>query len=61
MKITDEWLPLLPEDMDCHEDKGFARLLYERLHERGIRCWLDEDQLLPGDDLHDGIDGGIRL
>jgi hypothetical protein len=26
-----------------------------------IRCWLDEHQLLPGDDLHEGIDRGIRL
>jgi len=28
---------------------------------QGIRCWLDEHQLLPGDDLHKGIDRGIRL
>ena len=27
----------------------------------GIRCWLDEHQLLPGDDLHEGIGQGIRL
>jgi uncharacterized protein YjbI with pentapeptide repeats len=44
-----------------HEDKAFARLLHDRLQGRGIRCWLDEHQLLPGDDLHDGIDRGIRL
>jgi hypothetical protein len=44
-----------------HEDKAFASLLHDRLQGRGIRCWLDEHQLLPGDDLHEGIDRGIRL
>jgi hypothetical protein len=44
-----------------HEDKAFARRLHDRLQGQGIRCWLDEHQLLPGDDLHEGIDRGIRL
>jgi hypothetical protein len=44
-----------------HEDNAFARLLHDRLQEQGVRCWLDEHQLLPGDDLHEGIDRGIRL
>jgi hypothetical protein len=44
-----------------HEDKAFADLLYDRLQARGIRCWKDEHQLLPGDDLHEGIARGIRL
>ena len=44
-----------------HEDKAFARLLHDRLQGHGIRCWLDEHQLLPGDDLHESIDRGIRL
>ena len=44
-----------------HEDRAFASLLHDRLQGRGIRCWLDEHQLLPGDDLHEGIDRGIRL
>ena len=35
--------------------------LYDALQGRGIRCWLDEHQLLPGDDLHEGIDQGVRL
>ena len=43
-----------------HEDKAFARLLHDRLQGQGIRCCRDE-QLLPGDDLHDGIDRAIRL
>jgi hypothetical protein len=28
---------------------------------QGVRCLLDEHQFLPGDDLHEGIDRGIRL
>ena len=27
----------------------------------GIRCWLDEHQLLPGDDIYEMVDRGIRL
>ena len=44
-----------------HSDKSFARRLHDQLQGRGIRCWLDEHQLLPGDDIHDAIDRGIRL
>ncbi len=43
-----------------HEDKAFARQLHDQLQGRGIRCWLDEHELLPGDDLKDMIDRGIR-
>jgi hypothetical protein len=44
-----------------HSDKQFAACLYEALQKRGIRCWLDEKQLLPGDDIYEQIDRGIRL
>jgi uncharacterized protein YjbI with pentapeptide repeats len=44
-----------------HADKSFARRLYNELQGHGIRCWLDEHQLLPGDDIFDQIDHGIRL
>lgn len=44
-----------------HIDKDFARLLYTKLQEHDIRCWLDEHQMLPGDDPHDRIQEGIRL
>jgi hypothetical protein len=27
----------------------------------GIRCWLDERQLLRGDNMHEGVDRGSRL
>ena len=44
-----------------HNNKDFARLLHDRLQGQGVRCWLDEHQFLPGDDLHDTIDRGIRI
>ena len=44
-----------------HADKVFARKLHESLQECGVRCWLDEHQLLPGDDIYHEVDRGIRL
>lgn len=44
-----------------HQDKPFARRIHDTLQGRGIRCWLDEHQLLPGDDVHEHIERGIRL
>jgi hypothetical protein len=44
-----------------HEDKLFARRLHDTLQMRGIRCWLDEKQLLPGDDIYEQVDHGIRM
>ncbi|HEY2171903.1 MAG TPA: toll/interleukin-1 receptor domain-containing protein, partial [Candidatus Angelobacter sp.] len=44
-----------------HADKPFARKLHDTLQSRGIRCWLDEHQLLPGDDIYHEVDRGIRL
>lgn len=43
-----------------HEDKAFARRLHDALQSRGIRCWLDEHQVLPGDDIFEVVDQGIR-
>jgi hypothetical protein len=44
-----------------HADKRFARALYDMLQARGIQCWLDEKHLLPGDDIYEHVDRGIRL
>jgi len=44
-----------------HQDKSFARRLHDQLQARGIRCWLDEKQMLPGDDIYEQVDRGIRL
>ena len=45
----------------AHDDKSVARKLHDELQDRGIRCWLDERQMLPGDDMLDAVDRGIRL
>jgi hypothetical protein len=55
-----------PEFYSCfinysHADQSFARRLHDQLDRRGIRCWLDEHQLLPGDDIYEQVDRGIRL
>ena len=44
-----------------HADKEFAKRLHDSLQGRGIRCWLDEHQVLPGDDIYQEVDRGIRL
>lgn len=44
-----------------HADKSFARRVHDTLQGQGIRCWLDEHQLLPGDDVHEAVDRGIKL
>jgi hypothetical protein len=44
-----------------HAEKSFARRLHDALQGRGIRCWLDEHQLLPGDKIYTEVDRGIRL
>ncbi len=44
-----------------HTDKPFARRLHDQLQARGVRVWLDEHQMLPGDDIYEQVDRGIRL
>jgi TIR domain-containing protein/pentapeptide repeat protein/uncharacterized protein DUF4062 len=44
-----------------HADKSFARRLHDMLQMRGIRCWLDEHQMLPGDDIYMQVERGINL
>ncbi len=44
-----------------HSDASFARRLHAQLQDQGIRCWLDEHAMLPGDDIHEAIDRGIKL
>ena len=44
-----------------HQDKPFAKRLFDTLQGRGVRCWLDEKQMLPGDDIYGQVDRGIRL
>jgi hypothetical protein len=44
-----------------HTDKIVARRLPDQLQGRGIRCWLDEHQMRPGDDIYEEIDRGIKF
>lgn len=44
-----------------HADRAFARRLHDALQGRGIRCWLDEHQLLPGDVIRDQISEAIKI
>lgn len=44
-----------------HTDKMFAWKLNNSLKSHGVECWLDEHQLLPGDDIYQQVDRGIRL
>lgn len=44
-----------------HAEKPFARRLHDALQGQGIRCWLDEHQLRPGDKISTEVDRGIRL
>ena len=42
-------------------DKIFARKLYADLRSVGVDCWFDEEQILPGDNILDLVDQGIRI
>jgi len=44
-----------------HADKLFARRVHDTLQGKGIRCWLDEKQMNPGDDIYMEVDRGIKL
>src|SRR3954452_2567629 len=41
-------------------DKDAVRLLYHRLTSDGVRCWFDEEHLLPGQDWDREINAAIR-
>ncbi len=43
-----------------HANKAFAKALHDALQAEGVRCWLDEKQIKPGDDLQDAIAHGIK-
>jgi TIR domain/Pentapeptide repeats (8 copies) len=44
-----------------HADKSFARRLHDQLQVRGVRCWLDEHDLKPGDRILDVVNNAIRV
>jgi hypothetical protein len=70
--LPDEWIDYIPSLVwdgipffSCFisyssVDKPFADRLYEALQAKGIRCWLDEKQLLPGHDISRELERGIN-
>lgn len=42
-------------------DRDFALALYDALQVRGVKCWLDERELLPGDELYEEIARAVRV
>jgi hypothetical protein len=71
--LPDEWIAYLPslvgdgiQFFSCFIsysslDKPFAVRLHDALQSKGIRCWLDEKQLLPGHDISRELERGIHL
>jgi hypothetical protein len=43
-----------------HKDRAFGSQLHDALQASGVRCWLDEKRMRPGDDIYDVVDKGIR-
>jgi hypothetical protein len=71
--LPDEWIDYIPslvgdgiQFFSCFIsysslDKPFAVRLHDALQAKGIRCWLDEKQLLPGQDISRELERGIYL
>jgi hypothetical protein len=69
--LPDEWIANIPslvgegaQFFSCFIsysslDKPFAVRLHDALQSKGIRCWLDEKQLLPGHDISRELEQGI--
>jgi hypothetical protein len=71
--LPDEWITYIPsligdgiQFFSCFIsysslDKPFAVRLHDSLQSKGIRCWLDQKQLFPGDDISRELEQGIYL
>jgi hypothetical protein len=71
--LPDEWIDYIPslvgdgiQFFSCFIsysslDKPFAVRLHDALQSKGIRCWLDENQLLPGQDISRELERGIYV
>jgi uncharacterized protein YjbI with pentapeptide repeats len=42
-------------------NSNMANAIHDALSEEGINCWLDSKQILPGDDIAEAIDKGVRI
>jgi len=43
-----------------HADHAFATALHDKLQEKGIRCWLDRHDLMPGEPILDTVNEAIN-
>jgi TIR domain/Pentapeptide repeats (8 copies) len=43
------------------KDRSFAERLYADLQVKGVRCWLDKEDLKSGEKFRDSIDAAIRV
>lgn len=43
------------------KDAAFALKLHDALQARGVRCWLDKHEILPGDEIQPKINEAIRI
>ena len=43
------------------KDDKFAVKLHDALQAKGVRCWLDKHEILPGDKLYSRVNEGIML
>ena len=55
----------MPEEFDCFlshnsKDKPAVQALAEALKQRGIKVWLDVDQIAPGDRFQQALERGIQ-
>jgi hypothetical protein len=44
-----------------HSNHTFAQRLHKDLQAEGIRCWLDDHEILPGDDIYRSVDRGLHI
>ncbi len=42
------------------KDVAFAKRIHDELTTRGVHCWMDSHEIVPGADIFDEIDRGIR-
>ena len=71
--LPEQWIGLLPRLCQqanglpscfisySHQDKAFAKRLHHSLQSRGVRCWLDDHDLKPGDRILDAVAEAIRM
>lgn len=67
--LPDQWIDQVGSltgdiDFHCfishsHSDQDFAQRLYDALQLRGIRCWLDDNEIQPGEDIHEAVHAGM--